>query len=190
MLQSSGSQMLMLRVKPCQRGIARATILKCKFQCTDGLSAQRVSPLCRIQTNVAWLTATRLNHSTIGWWQLIYWKKQYMYYMRLVIPCKFVQIFLANFACTAMQDCHSLIAQVEYQGQTRYTKILDSKPLIDTFYCIGHRLELTFFSLHNLCPLLIYSVEQLIDLRNVKTENLKFSTDLLNWVMDGWSVTQ
>ena len=32
--------------------------------------------------------------------------------------------------------------------------------------------------------------KQLIDLRNVRTENLKCRTDLLNRFMVGWSVTQ
>ena len=44
-----------------------------------------------------------------------------------------------------MQDCRSRIAQVEYQGQTRYTRILERKPLIDTSYRIQHRLELKYF---------------------------------------------
>ena len=42
-----------------------------------------------------------------------------------------------------VQDCCSQI--VEYQGQTRNTRILKRKPLIDTSYCIWHRLELTYF---------------------------------------------
>ena len=33
-------------------------------------------------------------------------------------------------------------------------------------------------------------IEQLIDLEKVRTENLKFRTDLRDQVMDGWSVTQ
>ena len=33
-------------------------------------------------------------------------------------------------------------------------------------------------------------VEQLIDLGKVRTENLKFRTDLRDQVMDGWSVIQ
>ena len=35
-----------------------------------------------------------------------------------------------------MQDCRSQIAQVDYQGQTRYTRILVRKPLIDTRFRI------------------------------------------------------
>ena len=35
--------------------------------------------------------------------------------------------------------------QVEYQGQTRNTRILEHKPLIDTSYRILHRLELKYF---------------------------------------------
>ena len=33
-------------------------------------------------------------------------------------------------------------------------------------------------------------IEQLVDLRKVRTEDLKFRTDLRDLVMDGWSVTQ
>ena len=44
-----------------------------------------------------------------------------------------------------MQDCHSLISEVEYQGQTNYTRILAYKAFINTYYCIGHRLELKYY---------------------------------------------
>ena len=44
-----------------------------------------------------------------------------------------------------------------------------------------------FFTLHNFYSMLI---EQLIDLEKVRTDNLKFRTDLRDRVMDGWSVTQ
>ena len=43
------------------------------------------------------------------------------------------------------------------------------------------------FTLHNFCSMLI---EQLIDLEKVRTDNLKFRTDLRDRVMDGWSETQ
>ena len=46
-----------------------------------------------------------------------------------------------------MQDCHSLIAQVEYQVQTQYTGILDYKPFIDICCCIQHSLELKYVHL-------------------------------------------
>ena len=46
-----------------------------------------------------------------------------------------------------MQGCRSWIAQVEYQGQTQNTRILERKPLIDTSYRIGHGLELKYFHL-------------------------------------------
>ena len=42
-------------------------------------------------------------------------------------------------------------------------------------------------SRHNFCSMLI---EQLVDLEKVRTDKLKFRTDLRDWVMDGWSVTQ
>ena len=44
-----------------------------------------------------------------------------------------------------MLACHSSIAQVEYQGQTRYARNIDSKSFIHTCYGIGHRLELSYF---------------------------------------------
>ena len=44
-----------------------------------------------------------------------------------------------------MQDCCSQIAQIEYQGQTLETRLLEHKPLINTSYCIRHRLELKYF---------------------------------------------
>ena len=46
-----------------------------------------------------------------------------------------------------VQDCLSQIAQIEYQGQTQYTRILERKPLIHTSYCIQYRLELKYFLL-------------------------------------------
>ena len=48
-----------------------------------------------------------------------------------------------DFFC--IQDCCTRIIQVEYQGQTRNTRILERKPLIDTSYRIRHGLELKYF---------------------------------------------
>ena len=48
-------------------------------------------------------------------------------------------------------------------------------------------LSWNIFTLHNFCSILI---KQLTDLWKVRTENLKFRTDLEDWVKDGWSVTQ
>ena len=43
------------------------------------------------------------------------------------------------------QDCRAWIFQGQYQGQTRNTRILERKPLINTSYRIRHRLELKYF---------------------------------------------
>ena len=51
-----------------------------------------------------------------------------------------------DFLRAAVQDYRSRIAQVEYQGQTLHTRILECKLLIDTSCCIRHRLELKFFT--------------------------------------------
>ena len=58
-----------------------------------------------------------------------------------------------------MQDCPSQIAQVVYQGQTGYTRILERKQFMDTSYRNRHRLELKhrhimelkYFHLDNFC---------------------------------------
>ena len=47
--------------------------------------------------------------------------------------------------------------------------------------------NVNIFTLHNFCSTLI---KQLVDLEKVRIDNLKFRTDLLDQVMDGWSVTQ
>ena len=79
-----------------------------------------------------------------------------------------------------LAGCHSRIAQVEYQGQTLYIRILEHQPFIDTSYHIGHRLELKYF---HLAQFLLYGRKHLINLRKVKTENFKFRTDLQDQVM-------
>ena len=86
-----------------------------------------------------------------------------------------------------MQDCRFQIAQVDYQCQARNTRIFERTPLIDTSYCIRHRFELKYFHFAQFCSLLI---EQLINLENMRTYNLKFRTDLRDGIIDGWSVTQ
>ena len=48
-------------------------------------------------------------------------------------------------------------------------------------------MELNLFPLNHFCSMLI---EQLINLRKVRPENLKFRTDLRDPVIDSWSVTQ
>ena len=58
-----------------------------------------------------------------------------------------------DFFC--VQECCSRIVQIEYQGQTQYTRILEHKPLNIEQYIsrTQHRLELKFFHfahfLHN-----------------------------------------
>ena len=44
-------------------------------------------------------------------------------------------------------DLHIWIVQVEHQGQTRYIRVLDHKPFINSYYSIGHRLKLKYFFL-------------------------------------------
>ena len=44
-----------------------------------------------------------------------------------------------------LQVCRSRIAQVEYQARAQYTRILHSKPLVNTCHGIGCRFELKYF---------------------------------------------
>ena len=58
----------------------------------------------------------------------------------LVVFCNMQPLFYG-------QDSRSRIAEVEYQGQARNTRIFERKPLINTSYSIRHRLELKYFHL-------------------------------------------
>ena len=64
-------------------------------------------------------------------------------YMTQVFRCRYFAT--SNlFFCT--QDRCSQIVQAEYQGQTRNTRILELRPLINTSYRIQHhRLGLKYF---------------------------------------------
>ena len=80
----------------------------------------------------------------------------------------------------------SRIAQVVYQGQACNTRILECKPLINTSYCIWHRLELKYF---HFAQFLLNAHQAAHWPRKVRTKNLKFRTDLPDQVIYGWSVT-
>ena len=73
-----------------------------------------------------------------------------------------------------LQDYPSSIAQVEYQSQTQYTRIIDYKPFINTCYHIECRLDLKD----------IHFAQFLLNGSQCSSDN---SGDQ---VMDGWSVTQ
>ena len=84
---------------------------------------------------------------------------------------------------TAFFHCCLQIAQVEYQGQALNTRILNSKPefltanlltaKLEPYYCIGQYIGVEIFSL---CTILL--IKQLINLKKVRNENLKFRIDL------------
>ena len=82
------------------------------------------------------------------------------------------------------------MVQVKDQGQAPNTGILERKPLIDTSYRIRHRLELKNFHLAQFLLIAPRLIKQLTNLEKVRTQNLKFRTDLQDLDMDFWSVTQ
>ena len=59
--------------------------------------------------------------------------------------------------------------------------------MINASYHIQHRLELKFF---HFAQFLLNAHRAAHDLEKVRTDNLKFRTDLRDQKMDGWSVTQ
>ena len=66
-------------------------------------------------------------------------------------------------------------AQVEYWGQTRHTKILESKTIIDTYSCIQHgldsfELKREIFFLHNSCSILIKQVINVKEVRRLELD--------------------
>ena len=73
-----------------------------------------------------------------------------------------------------MQDCHSQIAQVEYQGQTQYTRILHRKSFINTCYFVDIALDidwsLNIFNVQNCCSMII---KKLVNLKKVRTEDFE-----------------
>ena len=89
------------------------------------LLQQKVSEPCRNRTQVAWLNATHLNHTAIGSCQFTE--------ENCIWPVILLEVFCNLQLLFGMHNCQSLIAQVESQGQARNTRILESKPFIDTF---------------------------------------------------------
>ena len=97
---------------------------------------QRVWAPCANRTQVSWLSATQLKHSAIG---SSLSAEKTLHDLSYTLKCFATY---NHFFCT--QDCGSWISQVEYQGQAHNTRILERKPLIDTFYLIQHRFELKY----------------------------------------------
>ena len=85
----------------------------------------------------------------------------------LVVSCNLEPIF-------CVQECRSGIVQVENQGQTRYTRILDHNTFIGTSYRTERRLELKF----KICSILI---EQLNGFRKARS---------CHWELITWNLGQ
>ena len=89
------------------------------------------------QRHVTRLIATLLNH-----WGIDSYRFDEKNGVWLVVSRNLRPVF-------CVQDGRSRIAQVKYQEQARYTRILDRKLLIDTSFHIRHRLELKYFHFSN-----------------------------------------
>ena len=166
-----------------------AAIWKSMCQCTERLSATQcgrgskefqhpigIKPMSPDSLQPVFTTNLAPSHKFII--ILICWKEQ-------CVNCHDLQTWLI-FACRIV-ILRLLKLNIKARQKNR-------KPIIDKWYCIGHRLELKIFSLHNFCSMLI---KQLVlsklrtdRLRKLRIENLKFRADLGDWVMDHWSLTQ
>ena len=96
--------------------------------------ALQSSALIRNRTHVTELSAT--SWTTKPLIRINCWKKP-VYDSSYFATCN-------RFFC--LQDCRTRPFQVEYQGRTPNTRILERKPLIITSYRIRHRLELFHFA--------------------------------------------
>ena len=141
-LKPSGPVCARLPLTKCKRG--ECSNIKVACQCTDWLSAMQngqgatksLAP-CWNRTSVAQLTAILLNHYAMSLYQSIGKKDIW-----LVILSNLEPIF-------CVLDSHSV--QVEYHSQTRYTRVPDSIPFIQTFITLDtqekeiENLKITFY---------------------------------------------
>ena len=102
------------------------------------------------------------------------WKKQYMTLSRRISPPATEPVILCLF-------------KLNIKARHKIRELLNANLWSIHFIAFYIDWSWNIFTLHNFCSMLI---EQLIDLEKVRTENLKFRTDLRDQVMDGWSVTQ
>ena len=86
-----------------------------RVQCPAGI--EPIEP----SWGIARLTATRLN------------------YLAMTL-CRSTEktVYDLSYFAFCVKDCDCQIVPVQYQGQTRCAKFLDSKPLVDTYYRTGH----------------------------------------------------
>ena len=91
-----------------------------------------------------------------------------------------------QFFCVLWQDCHARILNLNIKARHDIREFL--KANLWSIHLIAFDIDWSWntFTLHNICSKLI---EQLIDLENVRTDNLKILTDLRDQVMDSLSVT-
>ena len=120
-------------------------------------------------------TVIRLNHLAINLYQSLKESGIWLVVSRNLEP----------FFC--VQNLHSRIAQVEYQSQTRNTRILARKPF-DYQHMLLHWtwIGFSFSASFAQCSSSSSSTSEQWELRG--SESLKFRTDLQDLVMAGWSV--
>ena len=193
-LQNSGSRKIVLRFttlsardrhwrNPKNKKLESATIQKRERQCTDGLSAMRngrgAAEEFQHSSGIEPISPdSLLPASTTKPWVRISYMKKTVYDSSFFASCN--RFFAYR---TVVLGLFKLNIKAGHEIRKFFSANLKSINLsafdIDWSWII--------FTVHNFCSLLI---EQLIDLEKVRTDYLKFRTDLLDRVMDASSVTQ
>ena len=156
-LQNRGSQMIVFRFTTlsvrdcCWRNSKKKRIIVETLE-RGAIYKARVSVHWRAQCQAKWPRRVRAFQHLSGIEPMSPDSLQLTLTTKSLVHIKYLKttIYESSYFATCnwffcIQDCCSGIVQVEYQGRTRNTRILERKPLINTSYCILHRLGLKYF---------------------------------------------
>ena len=188
--QNSGSQMIVLRFttlsarnrhwrNPRKKNYRERSNIKSavsaltgSLPCNMAEERQRASALIRNRTHITWLCATKFNHYAMSSNQLNEKNGIWLVVFRHLQPYRTVVLGLFMLNINARHVIRDVFNANLWSIH------------IFAFYIDW---SWNIFTLHIFCSMLI---EQLVDLEKVRTDKLKFRTDLRDRVMDGWSVKQ
>ena len=107
----------------------------------------------------------------------------------IIYPPKMVHqsSYLATQSIFFLLDFHFHFVQINIEVRQDIPEFLNANLLSIHIVALDIDWKWHVFSLHNFFSMLIM---QVLNYRKVRTEDLKVGTDLLDLVIDGWSVTQ
>ena len=153
------------------------------YQCTDGLSATQNGRgaaegfTTQLESNPCRLTLCNKSYPLSHWFISIAGKKRYM--TRCIKPP--ATYYFAH------RTVVLAFFKLNIKARHKIREFLNAN--LWSIHLIAFDIDWSWniFTLHNFCSMLI---EQLIVLEKLRTDNLKFRTDLRDRIMGGWSVTQ